>query len=475
MNRRQLGFLALTLALPPRTAPARARFAAQPRADSAVAIERVTVLPMTGDEAMSDATVIIEADRIVAIDATATVDVPERAVRVDGSGRWLMPALTDTHVHFSADRIPELPYGPDDVLSPFLANGVLQIVDLASNEQTNALRDDVAAGTVRAPRIASARLVDGDPPFWGIEISTVVRTPDEARQAVTDIVAAGYDSIKVYNFLDLESFGALLDAAAAEDIRVIGHIPGLWQGHLAEAVLPGLEMVTHAQEFAYRSFDLSDAIIAEYVDLALANGVGLIPTLFLDEQLLAQTRDPEMLAAVEGLAQVDPAMLPLWFEFNRLPEEASPARIAELEAIVDFDRRLVKAFVDAGILVLTGTDSGNPGLAPGYSLHEELQALARAGLTNGQILEAATSAPARWLGVADDRGTVEVGRRANLLLHDADPRDDIRHTRAIAAVIHDGRLLERPELDTMMSDLDALYTPVRALFSPRASEIFEAR
>lgn len=74
-----------------------------------------------------------------------------------------------------------------------------------------------------------------------------------------------------------------------------------------------------------------------------------------------------------------------------------------------------------------------------------------------------------------DRGLVEVGQWASLLLLDADPRDDIRHTRAISAVIHDGRPTERAELDTIMSDLDALHTPVRAWFSPRASEILAGR
>ena len=362
-----------------------------------------------------------------------------------------------------------------DVLSPYVANGVLQIVDLASSEHTNALRDEIAAGNLRAPRIASARMVDGDPPIWGPETATVARTPQEARQAVTDIVSAGYDFIKVYSLLDIESYGALLDEAQAQGIRVIGHLPGRREADIAEALQPGLALVAHAEEFAFHASDRSDAKIAEYVALARETGSGLISTLFLDEQLLAQTRDPGILADVEGLAQVNPVELPTWFEANHYTEAASPERIAQLESIVDFTRRLVKAFVDAGILVLAGTDSFIPGVVAGYALHEELQALARAGLTNTQILEAATSGPARWLGVADDRGTVEVGQRANLLLLDADPRADIRNTRAIAAIVHDGQLIERAELDAMMTALDALYTPVREWFSPAAAEVLQNR
>jgi imidazolonepropionase-like amidohydrolase len=470
VNRRQFGALALALAVPVESSQVRARPAAQPNAASVTAIERVTVLPMTDADPMAETTVVIEGDRIVAIADAAEVEVPAGAVRVDGSGKWLLPALTDMHVHFVAEPILELPYGPGDVLLPFVANGVLQIVDLASSEHTNSLRDAIAAGDRSAPRIATARMVDGDPPFRGAETATVLHTPDEARQAVTDIVAAGYDFIKVYSLLDLETFHALLAAARSQGIRVIGHLPGRREVPAAEVVVPGLALVAHAEEYAFLTPDRTDAVINNYVGLASENGVGLISTLFLDEQLLAQRRDPEMLAELEGLAHVNPVELPTWFEANRYTEAASPERIAQLESVVEFNRRLVAAFVAAGIPVLAGTDSGVSGVVAGYALHEELGALARAGLTNDQILRAATSGPAQWLGVDDDRGTVEVGKRANLLLLEGDPLGEISNTRAIAAVIHNGRVIERAALDAKLSELAATYAPVRAWFSPRAAE-----
>jgi imidazolonepropionase-like amidohydrolase len=440
----------------------------------AIAIESATVIPMTGEAAIVDATVVIDGGRIVAIGAVGAVAVPEDAVRVDGRGRWVLPALIDMHVHLVAEAFPELPYGPVDALLPFVANGVAQVVDLASTAHTNALRDEIAAGGRRAPRLATARMVDGDPPIWGAEIALPLRTPAEARRAVPRIAAEGYDFVKVYSLLDVETFRALLDAAQDEGIRVVGHLPAR-EAAAAEVVLPGFALVAHAEEYAFRPEGRSDAAVAEYADLARANGVGLISTLFLDEQLLAQTRDPAMLAAVEGLAQVDPVTLPMWFEANRYTADASPERIAALGEVVDFNRRLVKAFVDAGIPVLAGTDSFIPGVVAGFALHEELGALARAGLANDQILRAATAAPAQWLGLTDWAGTVAVGQPANLLLLDADPRKDIRHTRAIAAVVLDGRLLPRRELDAAMDDLADRYAPVREWFSPRASELLRDR
>jgi imidazolonepropionase-like amidohydrolase len=474
MNRRRLGTLALTLAVPGGATRARSWPAAQTPVAPTLVVEHVTVLPMTGEPAVDDATVVIAGDRIVAIGDDAG-EAAVGAVRIDGSGKWLLPALTDMHVHIMAERVPGLPYGPEAVLAPFIANGVLQIVDLASSAQTNALRDEIAAGAMRGPRIATAKMVDGDPPLRGAETATVLRRPEEARRAVTAIVAAGYDFIKVYSVLDLATYRAVLAAAEAQGMRVIGHLPGRREVAVGDVVVPGLALVAHAEEYAFRSPDRSAAVIAEYAALAAENGVGLISTLFLDEQLLAQTRDPAMLGEVEGLAQVNPVDLPTWFEANRYTRAATPERIAQLEVVVDFNRRLVEAFVAAGVLVLTGTDSVIPGVVAGYALHEELRALARAGVSNEQILRMTTSAPAEWLGVAADRGTVAVGQRANLLLLDADPREDIANTRAIAAVVLDGSLLPREELDTLMTRLAAAYAPVRPWFSPRAAEILSER
>ncbi|MGH2617168.1 MAG: amidohydrolase family protein [Thermomicrobiales bacterium] len=126
---------------------------------------------------------------------------------------------------------------------------------------------------------------------------------------------------------------------------------------------------------------------------------------------------------------------------------------------------------DAGVPVFAGTDASFvPGFAPGFSLHEELAALVAASLTPRQALEAATVARARWLGVIDDRGTVEVGKRANLLLLDADPLTDIRNTRAIAAVIFNGEVFDRQDLDARLKALDALYAPYRQYFPPEVVE-----
>jgi hypothetical protein len=372
------------------------------------------------------------------------------------------------------DTLPGARYAPEETLFPFVAHGVLEVVNMAADEKTNALRDEIEKGRLVAPRLWTARMVDGDPPIRGRETATVLTSPTDARRAASSIKSSGYDFIKVYSRLEIDVFRALLEAARAEGVRVIGHIPGRGKVEAADALLPGFALVAHAEEFAFRAPQKSDDEIAQFVEVAREHGIAMTSTLFLDEQLAAQTADQGVLTKVEGLEHVNPSELPSWFESNRYTSAATPDRVARFEALVDFNRRLVKAFVEAGIPVLAGTDAGLPGVVTGYSLHHELKSLVRAGLTNTQALQAATIRPAKWLGVEDDRGTIEAGKRANLVLLDANPLDEISNTTRIAAVIISGKVIDRNQIDGKLSRLNSLYAPIRPIFSQRAAEILRA-
>jgi imidazolonepropionase-like amidohydrolase len=344
------------------------------------------------------------------------------------------------HVHFISETIPELDFTPEAILTPYLAHGVLQILP------------PVRPGT------------------------NVVADPAEARAAVAEIAEAGFDFVKVYSRLSAETFAAVLGASEEFNIRVIGHIPGNREARPEEVILPGFAMIAHAEELAWLAPEKSDDEIADYTELLRENETAVTSTLFLNEQILAQTRNPEIIAETEGLAYLHPVELMLWFEENPYTGNQTAERIATLAAVTDFNARLIRALVNAGIPVLAGTDAAFvPGLAPGLALHQELAALVEVGLTPWQALAAATSVPAAWLGVGEDRGTVEVGKRANLVLLDADPLADISNTRAINAVVFNGELLDRQALDDRLAALDALYAPYRPFLSPQGAEAVESQ
>lgn len=435
-------------------------------------IEHVTVEPMTADGAvLRDMTVTIRDGRIAAIAPSASA-APAQGLHVDGAGKFLMPGLTDMHVHLDNDRLMRLvghsqapadgTSSMQDVFTPYVANGVTQVFNLSSMGETLGQSIEIEAGRVLGPHIALARMIDGAKPIWPVGMTLSAATPQDGRQAVRDAAAEGYGYIKVYSNLDLPTFTAIVEEARRLKLRVVGHIPARETGQTDRFFQPGYDLVAHAEEFAQQTAVPDPAAIASYVEMSRRNGTWLIATLTLDERLLEMATHPETLRTRPELRTISPLSYAGTVEHNPYVARATPGFIGEVKAIVDFNRQLIPAFAAAGIPVLAGTDSGVPGIVPGFALHDELEAMARAGLDNRKVLEGATRLPAQWLGVAADRGTVETGKRADLLLLDADPMADVANTRRISAVILGGRYLPRADLDARMGDLVARNTAAEA-------------
>jgi Amidohydrolase family len=261
--------------------------------------------------------------------------------------------------------------------------------------------------------------------------------------------------VKVYSQLSLDTFTAILDEARQHGVKVVGHIPG--RGTPIDPYFQPDYTIAHAEELAFRTSDGSDAEVDRMVDLARQNQTGLITTLTLDQRILEQTLDPDTLHTRPEIRMTHPLLRRFWFDHNPYIGRNSPERITQLQNIIAFNDKLVRAFVSAGLPVFAGTDSLVPGVVAGSALHDELAALVHAGLSPYQALDAATRAPTHWMGVDADRGTVAVGKRADLLLLDANPLLAITNTRRIAAVIASGHWLSRAELDQKLNELELRY------------------
>jgi imidazolonepropionase-like amidohydrolase len=433
-------------------------------------IQDVTVLPMTpGGAPTRDITVVIENRRITSLGAHREARLPRGARKIDGRGKFLLPGFTDMHMHLLNDRLMRLWTGDkslpdgyvklDDLLLPYIAHGVTQVFNLSAMSETIGQRIDVNSGRVLGPHIATAALIDGNPPTWPQGMSRSAGTPEDGRQSVRDAAAEGYEFIKVYSKLSLATFTAIVDEARKLRLRVVGHIPQREKGLTDQFFKPGFSLVAHAEEFAQHTNPPAHDAIPGYVEMARRNQTWLTATLTLDERILEQMRDPDTLSTRQDLRHLLPDEYRVLLHDNPYQKGVNGERIAYVERIVDFNRELVRAFASAGIPVLTGTDSPVPGVAPGFSLHDEFESLSRAGMSNLRILEGTTRLPAEWLGTLEDRGTVETGKRADLVLLDADPLEEISHTRRISAVIVNGRYIERAELDRRMQELAKRNAP----------------
>jgi imidazolonepropionase-like amidohydrolase len=423
---------------------------------AAIAIEHVTLIPMTlNGTTVSDATVVIEQGRIVSLKGP----VPKGAKRINGKGKWLIPGLADMHVHLLSDGSPRPPKYPtepptmffdtQDIMTPYIANGVTQIMNLDSVPASIGQRNEIAKGRVIGPHMAMAAVING-----GKGRGLRANTPSDGRQAVRDTKAEGYDFIKAYSDLDVDTFLAIVDEAGKQGMKVVGHIPEAFEGQLERAFVPGFGMVAHAEEFSKQSANFTDEDATRFAQLAKKNGTWVSPTLVVMRWIASQTRSLDEMKASPYLKYAHPLLQSKWVVANRYNKNSSPKLITYFDNMVEFHRRLVKALKAEGVPMVAGSDAMTSGVVGGFSLHEELELLTGAGLTTQEVLDSATRLPAIWLGVDHDRGTIEVGKRADLVLLDADPLANIANTRKIAGVSLNGRWLSRATLDKMMTDLE---------------------
>jgi imidazolonepropionase-like amidohydrolase len=439
--------------------------AVQARAD--LLIEHVNVISMMPDQdVQTDMNVLIRDDRIASITpASAAQPDSSGAERIAARGQWLMPGLSDMHVHLESDRLfrlytknPNIPNGTvrlADALLPYVANGVLQIAVLSSTPETIAQRDEVENGRVLGPHIALAAMIDGPQPVWPVGMTRVAATPSDGRQAVRDVAAEGYEFVKAYERLDLETFVAICDQAKKLNMKVIGHLPQDGKGLTQQFFVPGFSMIAHAEEIAQQENPPAADSIKTYAEWAKKNGTWLTSTLTVDDRIHEMMSRPETLKSRPEMQYLAPGLRQMAIEGNHYVKGANAGWIAHVQRVVEFNRKLIPAFAAAGVPIVAGTDSLVPGIVPGFSLHDELEALAKAGLSNRQVLESTTRLPAEWLGTSLDRGVVATGKRADLLLLEANPLERIENTRRMSGVIVSGKFYARNELDKRMEEMRA--------------------
>ncbi len=429
-----------------------------------LAIESVTVIPMDGEQALGDMTVLVGDGHVLAVQPAgeADADIPDGAVRVDGRGRFLIPGLNDMHVHFQ----------DSSALGRFIATGVTGVRVLWGGPPTLDFRDRIARGELAGPDIYTAgTIIEGlPPPALAAVIDTagrvIVHDSIDGARAVQEQHAAGYDFIKVYNNVPAAAYRGIVAEAAALGIPVAGHVP--FEVGLDGALAAGQASIEHLRGYIWHlvpedaphqpGADLRSRTLAwAHGDLsriqALAErtrdaGVWSVPTLAV-RMIMRPDRLVDAYLATEEASHMSAGMRAFYTERMSIPW-MSNFTPDDFEAAMDgfaVADSLIRALVGVGAPVMAGTDT--PPL--GFALHRELEELVGAGLSPFEALQSATVLPARFLGRGEGAGMVTEGSPADLVLLEADPLAAIGNTRRIAGVVRRGDWLDRATLDAMLA------------------------
>ena len=398
-----------------------------------ITIDNVTIVDVTNGRLQARKTIVIEGNRIARIDnASASTHA---AATLDGTGMFVIPGLWDMHVHAYFTNDTARFHSTSEVMLPlFVVNGITGVRDLGSNlEATLAARDSVAAHQLIGPRmLVSGPMLDGPTTHYAAAIK--VANDEEARAAVRMLKQRGVDMIKTQSLIPREAYFALADEARRVGISFEGHVPNAITG--MEAVVAGQRSFEHLLGVR----DTATSLIAELARKRVWQCPTVINSVGTAADLTSDPGVPYWLrSAVEGWQRTAVTRATASDSAAQAAEERATKRLA-----------LIKRMYDLKIPFLAGTDApAGYDLVPGASLHRELQLFVRAGLTPLQALQTATLNPAVYFSKTAEWGTVAPGKVADLVVLRANPLADIANTRAVAAVVADGRYYAPRELDRL--------------------------
>ena len=417
-----------------------------------VVLQGATLIDGTGRPPLKNAVLVIDAGRISAVGPADKVKAPPGARALDLKGRTIIPGLINAHGHVGlvvGGQSRADGYTRENVQTQLLQYeryGVTSVLTLGLNRDlVYDVRDEQRRGTVPGATLFTAGrgigVPDGAPPVPSAPDQVYrPKTPEEAVANVEEAAAHKPDYFKIwvddvfgkFPKMDPAVFKAAIDAAHRHSIKVASHV--FYLGDAKAVITSGVDALAHS----VRDQPVDDELVA----MMKKRGTFYVATLNVDASFSAFADDPALLDDPFLTAALQPDSVQQFRSPEYRAKVAADPNVPKARAALENGMRNLKTLHATGVHIAFGTDSGaNPVRIQGWGEHRELELMVKAGLSPMDALVAATRGSATMLGISD-RGTLEKGKRADLLVLAGNPLDDIRNTRKLVSVWHDGREIQ---------------------------------
>ena len=440
-----------------------------------VLVTNVNVISMKDSTIAHQKSVLVRDGRIVSIKDVINPDSKDKTVVIDGGGAYMVPGLLDMHMHFYHDMGLDKKYLSQEVKLP-LANGVTTVRIMNGMPEYLELKKNIATGSIQGPEmfVASPQFV-GKWPFREPLEGKMVTNAKEAEEAVKECKAKGYDAIKLTEFVGAEAYDATIKTANGLNIKVTGHVGPYVP---LDRALAAHQQIEHFDEFIETLLpDTSFNHGRSVSDYGIWDRKKAWPTVeFVDESKINELAQKVKHANIYvtatnyfftkyfgiGATKEEIEHFPCYdyvpaFMRKRGDESFgyywdNPPSEELRKKYVRIRYEFATSLYNAGVKLMTGSDGPEWYLAPGFSVHDEIETYVKAGLSNFAALQTATINPATYLGIDKRKGTIETGKEADFILLEKNPLDDIRNTRTIKAVYTGKKLYNRAQLDKLLND-----------------------
>ena len=431
-----------------------------------IAIENVNVIPMDHDEILNNHTVLIVGDRIEKIAPSDDIELPTTVQTIDGSNKYIMPGLSDMHTHIAPSIFADnLDAGIKD-LELYLATGVTTIRIMSGNEGHLQLKGLQTNGEVKGPSMyLGSPIIEGEHNVWDFALK--ITSQDEVPENIQQLNDTGYDFIKVYHTITKSVYKAIIDESNKMGLSVVGHVP--FEVGIELALESGQRSVEHLRGYDFDGLSSEDLAKdggrsavrfksmmnmstkrrADLIEKTVQAGTWNCPTLVCyrllhDFEQRLSLSNHEFFQYLHKTTQES-------IKYNDMDDIFSEESRQAMKIAEPSHSLLVNELHKAGAKIIAGTDTPVPYLIPSFSIIDEIETLFKAGLSAFDALNTSTADAHRFIGDYDEVGSITVDKRADLIILDKNPLEDVSNLWELNSVILKGELIKRSDLDSLRS------------------------